>query len=63
MLCSNAQLKHKPLTADVVRHALALVVAEPRYRVAAQELQRALRATGGHRQAADELQAYLAQRR
>jgi MGT family glycosyltransferase len=55
-----AQLKRQPITADTLRKALASVLAKPRYQAAAQELQRALRATGGYRQAADELQAYLA---
>lgn len=59
----DAQLKHKPITADTLRQALAAVLSEPGYRVAAQELQRALRATDGYRQAADEVQAYLALRR
>jgi MGT family glycosyltransferase len=58
----DAQIKRQPITAAMLRQALATVVTEPRYRLAAQELQRALRATGGYRQAADELQAYRAQR-
>lgn len=52
-------IRHKPITADTLRQALALVLSEPRYRAAAQELQRSLRATGGYQQAADELQAYI----
>jgi UDP:flavonoid glycosyltransferase YjiC (YdhE family) len=54
------QISHKPITADALRQALTLVSSEPCYREAAQELQRSLRATGGYRQAADEIQAYVA---
>jgi MGT family glycosyltransferase len=54
------QLRRRPVTPESLRRALAEVVSEPRYRAAAQELQRALRATGGYRQAADELLAYVA---
>jgi MGT family glycosyltransferase len=53
-------LKHKPITANALRRALAVVLSAPRYRVAAQELQRALHRTGGYEQAASEIQAYLA---
>jgi hypothetical protein len=35
-------------------------MSEPRYRGAAMNLQRSLRATGGYQQAASEIQAYLA---
>jgi hypothetical protein len=52
--------KHRSLTADTLCQALTTVLSVPRYRVAAQELQRTLRATGGYRQAADEIQAYVA---
>jgi MGT family glycosyltransferase len=50
----------KPITAGALRQALTVVLSEPRYREAAQALQRSLRATGGYRQAADEIQAYVA---
>jgi UDP:flavonoid glycosyltransferase YjiC (YdhE family) len=54
------QLRHKPIAAGALRQALAMVSSAPRYREAAQELQRSLRATGGYEQAADEIQAYVA---
>jgi MGT family glycosyltransferase len=53
------QVRRKPITAGALRQALAAVSSEPRYREAAQEMQRSLRATGGYRQAADEIQAYV----
>src|SRR5262249_53665442 len=53
-------LRRKPITAGALQQALAMVSSEPRYREAAQELQRSLRATGGYQQAADEIQAYIA---
>ncbi len=37
------------------------ILAESRYREAAGKLQTSLRASGGYRQAADEIQAYTAQ--
>jgi MGT family glycosyltransferase len=55
------QIRRKPITAGALRQALAAVSSEPHYREAAQELQRSLRATGGYRQAADEIQAYIAE--
>jgi MGT family glycosyltransferase len=54
-------LRRKPLTAAMLRQALEKVLAEPHYREAAKEVQRALRATGGYQQAANEIQAYLAE--
>jgi MGT family glycosyltransferase len=50
----------QPLPAARLRLALETVLREESYREAARALQAALRATGGYRQAADELQAYLA---
>ena len=56
----DGQVRHKPVAAGALRRALDLVLSEPGYREAAQELQRSLRATGGYQQAADEIQAYVA---
>jgi len=42
-----------------LRPAVDAILSEPRYRAAAQEVQKSLQATGGFRQAADEIQAYL----
>lgn len=49
---------HKPITAASLRQALSVVMTEPRFRQSAVNLQQALRASGGYRQAADEIQAY-----
>jgi MGT family glycosyltransferase len=54
-------LRHKPLPAALLRQALDRVLSEPHYREAAQEIQRSLRATGGYEQAANEIQAYVAE--
>lgn len=56
-------LLRKQITSGLLRRTLEAVLSEPRYREAARELQASLRATGGYRQAADEIQAYLAQER
>jgi hypothetical protein len=56
----DARLRGKPVTAAALREATASVLSDPRYRSAAGELRRSLRASGGYRQAADELQAYAA---
>ena len=52
-------MRHKPISAAALRKAVDVVTSEPRYRQRAGELRQALRATGGYRQAADEIQAYL----
>jgi hypothetical protein len=49
------------VTASELRQALDAVLSQPRYREAALEVQKTLRATGGYLQAADEIQAYIAQ--
>jgi MGT family glycosyltransferase len=49
------------VTSGELRRALESILAEPRYREAAGALQKTLRASGGYRQAADEIQAYMAQ--
>jgi MGT family glycosyltransferase len=54
-------LRHRSIAAAALRQALDTVVSEPSYRGAAMELQQSLRATGGYRQAANEIQAYLAE--
>jgi MGT family glycosyltransferase len=48
------------ITAGTLRHSLERIMAEPRYREAARALQQSLRASGGYRQAADEIQAFIA---
>jgi MGT family glycosyltransferase len=42
-----------------LRPAIEAILSEPRYRAAAREIQKSLQATGGFRQAADEIQRYL----
>ena len=59
-LILEERLLGKPLGAARLRQALETVLRESRYRDAARALQQAVRATGGYRQAADEIQAYLA---
>jgi MGT family glycosyltransferase len=49
------------ITSGELRHSLERIMAEPRYREAAGALQQSLRASGGYRQAADEIQAFIAQ--
>jgi MGT family glycosyltransferase len=49
------------ITAGELRHSLERIMAEPRYREGAGTLQQSLRACGGYRQAADEIQAFIAQ--
>jgi MGT family glycosyltransferase len=51
----------KPVTAAELRPALEKVLSDGAYRAGALHLQEKLRATGGYRQAADEIQAYVAQ--
>jgi MGT family glycosyltransferase len=60
-LIIDAHFLQKPVTAARLRQALSAVMSEARYREAAGTLQQALRATGGYRQSADELQAYMSQ--
>jgi len=60
-LILEGRVRQKPIRAAELRQALAAILSEPRYREAAGALQKAVRATGGYRQAADEIQAYLAQ--
>lgn len=55
----DGRLRHKPIGASMLREALDVVLHESRYRVAAEQLQRSVRATGGYQQAANELQSYL----
>jgi hypothetical protein len=54
------QLVGRDIKAVQLREALELVLSDPSYREAAQTLQKSLHATGSYRQAADEIQAYLA---
>jgi MGT family glycosyltransferase len=58
MIDSQRQRGH--FTAVELQRALETMFAEPHYRLAAQKVQKILRATGGYQQAADEIQAYLA---
>jgi MGT family glycosyltransferase len=51
----------KRVTAAELRRALNRVLAEPSFREAASVVQKSLDATGGYRQATDEIQAYIAQ--
>lgn len=57
----ESQIRHKRIALSEVRQALDTILAQPRYREAAQKVQTMLRATGGYCYAADELQAYIAQ--
>lgn len=58
-LLIDNQVKHQPISTPVLRQALDQLLSEPHYRVAAQNIQQSLRATGGYQQAADEIQAYI----
>ena len=49
------------ITSGELRHSLERIMAEPRFREAAGVLQQSLCASGGYRQAADEIQAFVAQ--
>lgn len=55
----DSQRQRGHFTAIELQRALETILAEPRYRLAAQKVQQTLRATGGYQQAADEIQAYL----
>jgi MGT family glycosyltransferase len=54
-------VRRKPVTATVLRQLLDAVLSDPHYGEAARDIQSSLRATGGYRQAADEISAYLAE--
>jgi UDP:flavonoid glycosyltransferase YjiC (YdhE family) len=47
------------LDASVLRRDVKKVLATPSFKTAALEMQKSIRATGGFRQAADEVQAYV----
>jgi MGT family glycosyltransferase len=53
------QLERGRLTAATLRHALEEALSKPSYQEAANKVQHLLRASGGYRQAADEIQAFL----
>lgn len=58
-LIIDTHVRHRPIAPGVLRQSLDHVLSEARYRDAAKEVQRILRATGGYQQAADEIMAYL----
>jgi UDP:flavonoid glycosyltransferase YjiC (YdhE family) len=49
----------KYVTASELRDALEKILGEPQFKKAAKSMQSSLRQTGGYRQAADEIQAYI----
>jgi MGT family glycosyltransferase len=53
------QVHHKPVSAETLRQALQQVLTDPRYMENAKRIQNLLRETGGFRQAADAIQAYI----
>lgn len=55
----DSQRQRGDFTATELHGALDSVLKESRYHASAQKIQQALRSTGGYRQAADEIQAYL----
>lgn len=55
-----AVIVNKKASAEELRKTLETFIADTRYRTAAAALQQTLRATGGYREAADEIQAYIA---
>jgi MGT family glycosyltransferase len=57
------RLAGKPIAAATLRRALDLVSSNSKYRESARSLQDALRATGGYRQAADEIQGHISSQR
>jgi hypothetical protein len=59
-LVLRGHLSGKRVTSGELRHTLERVMAEPRFCEAATALQKSLRETGGYREAADEIQAYVA---
>lgn len=58
-LLIEEQVRHQSVTPERLRQALQEVLANPRYAAGAKEIQHVLRRTGGFRQAADAIQAYL----
>jgi MGT family glycosyltransferase len=54
------QLKRGHVTASTLRQSLEKVLSEASYKQGASKVQEMLRATGGYRQAADEIQSYVA---
>ncbi|MBA3533004.1 MAG: glycosyl transferase [Ardenticatenales bacterium] len=58
----DAQMKGRRILAAALRAAVDILLSEPSYRAGAVKVQQMLRATGGYKQAADEIQHYLAQR-
>lgn len=59
-LIVESRMHRKPITVSDLRRALEQILSTPRYREAAREMQKSLRASGGYRQAADQIQAYIA---
>lgn len=57
----ESQVREGQFTAAQLREILDRILREPGYRTAAQNVQKTLHATGGYHQAADEIQAYLAE--
>ncbi len=58
-LLIDEQVQHKPVTAERLRQALQDVLTNPAYAAGAKKIQQLLHETGGFRQAADALQAYV----
>ena len=58
-LLIDEQVQHKPVTAERLRQALQYVLTNPAYAAGAKKIQQLLHETGGFRQAADALQAYV----
>jgi hypothetical protein len=56
----DEHLKHRAVPPARLWRALDLVLSESGYRTAAKQIQQSLQATGGYKEAADEIQAYLA---
>jgi UDP:flavonoid glycosyltransferase YjiC (YdhE family) len=59
-LIIDRRVAGKQVTVEDLRQALAAVLSQPNFREAAAKVQQTLRATGGYRQTADEIQAYIA---
>jgi MGT family glycosyltransferase len=55
----EGRIRRKPITPGELRKALDAMLSEPRYRAVANELRRSLRSSGGYREAADLIHAYL----
>jgi UDP:flavonoid glycosyltransferase YjiC (YdhE family) len=58
-LVRREHIAGQTLDASVLRHDVEQLLATPSFKKAALEMQRSIRATGGFRQAADEVQAYV----